>query len=199
MSLLRNQSVNLTKPTSASSSAKKAHREDQSVSDLSSPRAKAEASSQPEGNPHPLTPATGSRYPASLAVIPADSQRPPSNDGFEDLEAGYGAFPMVKLDGGDVYRIDGEILGTEFQVRMIRVRYIFLWKGRDPRDDGIPRLVWSYDNLTTTREENLSDILRVWRAEGDEPIPRKYAEVMAEIQDGVWSSGNPPIFGVSQK
>jgi hypothetical protein len=106
---------------------------------------------------------------------------------------------MVKLDGGDVYRIDGEILGTEFQVRMIRVRYIFLWKGRDPRDDGIPRLVWSYDNLTTTREENLSDILRVWRAEGDEPIPRKYAEVMAEIQDGVWSSGNPPIFGVSQK
>ncbi len=133
---------------------------------------------------------------ALAGLMAAPYQRAHSNDGFDELESGYGAFPTVKLEKGDIFRINGDLLGTEFSVAMIRVRSLYLWKDQEFTDDGMGRLAWSYDNLTSTREENLKDLISLWQDEGFHPISRKYAEVLAEIMDGFWS-GQMVILSVS--
>ena len=133
---------------------------------------------------------------ALTALLATTTQKAPSNDGFDELEGGYGAFPTVKLERGDIFRIDGDKLGTEFLVTIIGVRPIFLWKDRESADDSVGRVAWSYDNLTSTREENLKDLISLWQDEGFHPTSRKYVEVQAEIMDGVWS-GHLVILSIS--
>lgn len=136
----------------------------------------------------PLPPSSETPLSRALtALLATTTQQLHSNDGFDQLEGGYGAFPIVKLEGGDIFRINGDLLGTEFSVAMIRVRSLFLWKDRESAEDSLARFAWSYDNLTSTREENLKEIVTKWQEEGYQPVMRKYAEVLAEIMDGVWS------------
>jgi hypothetical protein len=145
----------------------------------------------------PLAPSSETPQSRALtALLATTTQQSHSNDGFDQLEGGYGAFPMVKLEGGDIFRINGDLLGTEVSVAMIRVRSLYLWKDRESADDSLARLAWSYDNLTSTREENLKEIVTKWQEEGYQPVMRRYAEVLAEIMDGVWS-GQLVILSIS--
>jgi hypothetical protein len=145
----------------------------------------------------PLAPSSQTPQSRALTALPATTkQKAPSNDGFDEMECGYGAFPTVSLDRDDIFRIDGHKLGTEFLVAIIGVRPIFLWKDLESADESVGRLAWSYDNLTSTREENLRDLIRLWQDEGFHPSSRKYAEVLAEIMDGAWS-GQLVILSIS--
>ena len=196
MSMLKKPEVNFLNRSFVSSSNEQSDSGVQLLSSRIRSGATADRANS-DGGPDSLTTPTGYHHPGIQPVLPTDFQQPPSNDdGFDDLRAGYGAFPVVRLDGSNVYRIDGEVLGTEFLVNMFKVRPIYLWKDRETVDDSMARLAWSYDNLTTTREENLKEIISVWRAEGYPPIARKYAEVMAEIQDGAWA-GKLVVLSVS--
>lgn len=159
--------------------------------------ASAEPMGHAAGNDMPFAPSSETPHSRALtAILATTKQKAPSNDGFDELEGGYGAFPTVKLEGGDIYRINGDLLGTEFSAAIIGVRPIFLWKDRESADDSVGRVAWSYDNLTSTREENLRDLIRLWQDEGFHPTSRKYVEVLAEIMDGAWS-GQLVILSIS--
>jgi hypothetical protein len=157
----------------------------------------AEPMGHAAGYDTPLARSSQTPQSRALTALPATTtQKAPSNDGFDEMECGYGAFPTVNLDRDDIFRIDGHKLGTEFLVAIIGVRPIFLWKDRESADDSVGRLAWSYYNLTSTREENLRVLIRLWQDEGFHPSSRKYAEVLAEIMDGAWS-GQLVILSIS--
>ena len=117
-------------------------------------------------------------------VIPIPHVRPQDN-GFDDLESGYGSFPTVKLDG-DQFFIDNEPMGKEFQAVILSVKKKFIWKATEMMDAPEKQLRWSYDNMNTTKGEPLISVVSRWQAEGYLPRHNELCEAMAEIQAGAW-------------
>lgn len=108
------------------------------------------------------------------------------DNGFDDLESGYGSFPTVKLDG-DQFFIDNEPLGTHFQAAILSVKKKFLWKATEMMDAPETQLRWSYDNITTTKGEPLISMVSRWQAEGYLPRQYEFCEAKAEILEGIWA------------
>ena len=123
-----------------------------------------------------LAPVVPQAYPAPVQFAAHN------DDGFDDIEAGYGAFPMVKLDSGMFY-IDNEKLGTEFTAHMFQSRKIFMYRaGTAGSKDAV--VAYSYDHQYTCSGSALASILREWESEGLVPECEERREVAATITSG---------------
>lgn len=106
-----------------------------------------------------------------------------ANDGFDDLDTGFGSFPRVKLDG-NVFKIDSEKLGTEFIANLFQVRAVFVYRDRKATD-GSAKVAYTYDHVLTTKGERLEMILNQWKSDGVlTPEIEERTEAAATILEG---------------
>ena len=133
---------------------------------------------------------------AQTAQVPATLPPPQANplagiqqsgqiaesDGFEDMEIGFGSFPIVTLKETTFNTSDGDNLGTTFACVMHHRRKKMLFKCRD--DNDAEEMVYSYDGVNTSGGKPLAGIFAEWAAKGwTEPFPKEYSEVTAQLVD----------------
>lgn len=122
---------------------------------------------------------------ASQQLVLPTPYQPPAGDGFDELNAGFGAFPTVKLDGGQ-FSIEQQTMGTEFEANILSIKKLFIWQLEDGDHQHDNQFVRSYDNLSTTCGRSLRDVMLAWQAKGHRPKQREMTEALTEIQSGVW-------------
>ena len=107
----------------------------------------------------------------------------PANDGFDDLDTGYGSFPRIKLDG-NLFKLDSEKLGTEFIANLFQVRKLFVY--RDSKaTDGTAQVAYTYDHVLSANGERMDQILARWKAKGViAPEIEERSEAAATILEG---------------
>ena len=102
--------------------------------------------------------------------------------GFEGLDMGFGAFPIVKLQDQTFSTSDGDVLGNTFVCVMHQTRRKFLFKCDDSNDSD--EMVYSYDKQTTTTGKSIEDVKAEWAAKGFvAPVWKEYTDVTAQLVD----------------
>lgn len=109
-------------------------------------------------------------------------------EGFAEVELGFGAFPMVTLPAEGTFMINDEELGKEFDATLLGSRLKFVYRNSDD-DDAVE---FSYDNpkevdeakLTKADGTLLKPTLDQWRAEGADVEVKRYLECPALIHGG---------------
>ena len=90
---------------------------------------------------------------ANHQLIEPTPYQPSGGDGFDELHAGFGDFPSVKLDAGQ-FHIENESMGKEFQANIINIKKLFVWQCDEAGHNKIGQFVRSYDNLNMNRPGN---------------------------------------------
>ena len=107
-----------------------------------------------------------------------------ANDGFDGLDMGFGAFPMVALQNtGDFTSSGGWELGTEFDcvVMSSKNKYICKTKGTTEDDEDF---FYSYDKVVTTTGEPFETKTEEWKEKGWGYEWKDYLEVSGQIHGG---------------
>lgn len=130
----------------------------------------------PQPVPQPVMPGLVGQTPAYIAAGAVE------DDGFSRIQSvGFGAYPRVKLETGHFW-LDNDRFGTEFIAQFLKQRPVFVYRPtnteRMPNGDRVP-VVWSYDQVFSTKGEDLATLLAAWRAEGFAPMVKEQAEVVA--------------------
>lgn len=119
------------------------------------------------------------QQPAQL--VPQDGVLPAS-DGFEDMEIGFGSFPIVTLKETTFNTSDGDTLGQTFVCIMHHRRKKLFYKCRD--DNDAEEMFYSYDGVTTATGKVVAEIIAEWAAKGwTQPLQKEYSEVTAQLVD----------------
>ncbi|MFN5746604.1 MAG: hypothetical protein ACK443_11040 [Methylococcaceae bacterium] len=109
-------------------------------------------------------------------------------DGFDDAETDFGAFPRIKLDNGWFWN-GNEKIGTSFSAHMCKMRKVYIYNDRQrehPTD--ITETAYTYDNVYTTKGVLLESVFAEWKAKGHHaPILRVNAIVTSLIKDGPYA------------
>lgn len=107
-----------------------------------------------------------------------------AEDGFEGLDLGFGAFPIIVLQNtGDFTSSDGAELGTEFDCVVMNSRNKFICKNTgNPKDD--EDFFYSYDKEVNTSGEDVKVKIAEWKGKGWGYEWKPYLDVAAQIHGG---------------
>lgn len=162
----------------------KAGEEQEEAQDAPEPEAKAEEDDRPRpGTAMAERSETAPTANASRATDQFETNM--ADEGFEGLNLGGLSFEQIRLPGEGQFLIgqEDEELGKEFDCVIQKTRSRYVVRQSDDQDAD---MYYSYDpkGLTMADGEDASDKLAEWREEGyDEPIIKKYIEVMAIMID----------------
>lgn len=148
-------------------------------------QAEPETAAEPESEPETTAIATQN---ATTAVATTGLGGAVHEEGFADVELGFGAFPMVTLPAEGSFMMDDNELGKEFNATFMGSRLKFVYRNSDD-DDAVE---FSYDDPKTVPEEKrtkadgtpLKAVLDQWRAEGAEVEIKRYLECPVLIANG---------------
>lgn len=104
--------------------------------------------------------------------------------GFEGLDDGFGAYPIVSLKNEGVFEdTDQESWGTEFECVIISSKAKFVVGNTrcEKRDEEV---VYTYDGITDTQGVPIQETIEKWADNGWGYETRPYTDVMAEITSG---------------
>ena len=104
------------------------------------------------------------------------------DDGFEGLEFGFGAFPMVTLQNNGTFEFSGGgVIGIDFYCKILgsKSKYIF----KNGQKKALEDFVYSYDQVHTASGDLVQTKLDEWKEKGwGEDIDQKrYLDVQAQI------------------
>jgi len=131
----------------------------------------------------PATQPPGAAGPAgSLIAGPGGIAQALVNEGFEGLEMGFGSFPVVRLQESTFSTSDGDNLGNTFVCILHGSRKKWLCKCEDSND--AEEFIYSYDQVNTTGNRLVTDVLSEWAAKGwTSPVWKQYTDVTAQMVD----------------
>lgn len=127
-------------------------------------------------------PATTAAVPAPAGVNTSNISKALVEAGFEGLELGFGAFPMVTLQNTEFSTSDGISLGHEFFAVIHSSRKKYLLKANRGRDE--EEFTYSYDKITTIGGKSVDEVKQEWLRSGYEsPEWKEYLDVTAQLID----------------
>lgn len=115
--------------------------------------------------------------------------------GFEGLDFGFGAFPIITLNDGQFSSNDVE-LGDSFDCRVQSSRQKIVYRTRVAEGE-TPELVYTYDDQSTTKGENVKDVLQDWDASGTKYDRKAYLDVIVEVCGDNDLTGQLAVLSVS--
>ena len=132
------------------------------------------------------------QYQATTAMVPAQEagmlgqtgniMQELEAAGFEGLRIGIGAFPFVKLQGETFTTSEGESLGQTFVCVIHTSKSKKFYKCRD--DQNAEEFFYTYDDVMTTANKQVQDILADWANRGwTQPVVKNYLDVTAQLVD----------------
>jgi hypothetical protein len=125
-----------------------------------------------------------SRQTTAMAAAPVQSgslEAQLAEEGFEGMSVGYHSFVTIKLPSDGIFATgDDEQVGTEIKVVLLQSKRKYVYN-RDDDDDAV---LFSYDQVTTTSGESLSDALDEWKNEGAKVTEKHYLDMQADVLDG---------------
>lgn len=124
----------------------------------------------------------------TTAMAPAGMGGSVHEEGFAEVDLGFGAFPMITLPGEGVFMLDDEDIGKEVNGQIMGSRLKFVYRNSDDEDT----VEFSYDEPKKVPEEkrvnaaghDLKPILDQWRAEGADVEMKTYLECPFMITEG---------------
>jgi len=100
--------------------------------------------------------------------------------GFEGLEFGYGAFPIVTLQNtGQFETSEGGVLGSSFNCVLLGSKAKWICKN-DQRGDA-EDFFYSFDRVTTLSGDDVQSIINGWKERGWNSEWKKYLDVQAQM------------------
>lgn len=130
--------------------------------------------------------AVATAHPSAVAAVAPTTQMLPitDNDGFDDLDLGFGAFPRVKLEAGKFW-VGSEIYGDKLIAHIAKIQKVYVIRDRADQNDKGGRAIWSYDGTYTTTGESVEAVKAKWASEGfTAPVVRETGEAVALLKDG---------------
>lgn len=103
-------------------------------------------------------------------------------EGFQGLELGFGAFPMITLPGEGIFQhADIGDMGTEFEVVIYSTRAKWIFKTLEKQG---AEFVYTYDGTRTLKGTLVENQIKAWEAAGRQWEQKKYLDAMATIVGG---------------
>jgi hypothetical protein len=103
-----------------------------------------------------------------------------AESGFEGLEFGFGAFPIITLQNtGQFESSEGGVLGSSFNVILLGSKTKWICKNdqKGPAED----FFYSFDRETALSGEDAQPIIDGWRQRGWKHEWKKYLDVQAQL------------------
>lgn len=107
-----------------------------------------------------------------------------ADDGFEGLDLGFGAFPVITLQNtGDFVSSEGAEFGTEFDCVVLSSKNKYICKTRGTTEDE-EDFFYSYDKEYATTGETVAEKVAEWEAKGWGYEWKPYLDVAAQLHGG---------------
>lgn len=128
--------------------------------------------------PRPSTPTAMAPASGTAAAINTSL----AEAGFEGLQLGFGAFPIIVLtNAGRFETSDGEDLGNYFYAVLLGSKQKFIYKNNMSGKD--EDFFYSYDNVNSTNGIPVAELLKAWQAKGWKHEIKPYLDVQCIVVD----------------
>ena len=129
--------------------------------------------------------------PATISQVPtidwtSDMKSIAAAQGFADLEFDqFGTFPVVTLTNDLKFTLSsGGDLGSAFICQIHEGKKKYLYNNGLPMSDKQSDAFYSYDQVTTTKGEQVRDRLAAWQQAGYTPAMRTYMDLVCRLDSG---------------